>query len=90
MEKKVFIVKNPNRRKETDQYNVRVLQLDDILILMQLVKKEVFNDLDKTFVKEDCVCQYHIRKYNKLKQRHLSTFENQKEHNSSFTKLKHS
>lgn len=47
LENKVFIVKNPNRKKDTDQHNVRVLQLDEVLVLMQLAKKEVFDDIEK-------------------------------------------
>ena len=72
MEKKVFIVENPNRRKETDQYNVRVLQLDEILILMQLAKKEVFRDFDKHFKEWE---DLNFNNYEEIKQRHLSNSE---------------
>ena len=32
---KVFVVRNPNRKNKFDQYNVRVLLLDDVLKLMK-------------------------------------------------------
>ena len=52
--------------------------------IKQKAKQEVFDELDKDFVKDDCVCQYHITEYEKIKQRHLSTLQKAKELNSDY------
>ena len=88
MDEEVFIVRNPHRKNKTDQYNVRVLQIDDALKLMQLAKQEVFDDIEKI----EClqVCEVHNQalylcdSYKKFKQRHLSTLPEAKELNSDY------
>ena len=88
MDKKVFIVRNPHRKQKTDQYNSRVLQIEDCLLLMRLAKQEVFDDIEKI----EClqVCEVHNQalylcdSYKKFKQRHLSTLPKAKELNSDY------
>lgn len=77
LEKKVFLVRNPFRKKKTDQYNIRALQIDDVLSLMQLAKKEVIDDISK--VGETYFTPKQIDFIIKeLKKRHLSTFDKSK------------
>jgi len=41
---KVLVVKNPNRKTKADQYNIRVLPLDDVLKLIGMIELQKENE----------------------------------------------
>ena len=53
-------------------------------IAIQEAKKEVFDDLDKHFKEWE---DLHFDIYEEIKQRHLSTFVEQKQHNNNYNQL---
>ena len=75
MDKKVFIVRNPNRRKETNQCTAKVLQIEDCLLLMRLAKQEVLDEIEHMSLDDTRLIQIDESEWKKLKSKLLGEKE---------------
>jgi len=73
-------------KEGSEVVTVRYFRKDMVDSIIKKAKKEVFDDIDKLFPKKDVpsgIAKIYFE-FKEIQERHLSTFQKEKRHNSSF------